>query len=163
MPERLALYPGSFDPVTLGHLDILRRALRLFDQVAILVAAGGKAGFLPAPQRVDLWEQCLDAEQDLRGCEVAAFTGLLVDEVARRRACAVVRGLRSAGDYEHEWSLHGVNRTLRPGFETVWLPARPELAAVSSSLVREVARHRGPLDGLVPVPVALALAAGPPP
>lgn len=162
MPERLALYPGSFDPVTLGHLDILRRALRLFDKVAILVASGGKAGFLPAPQRVDLWQQCLAAEPDLRGCEVAVFQGLLVDEVARRQACAVVRGLRSVGDYEHEWSLHGVNRTLQPGFETVWLPARPELAALSSSLVREVARHRGPLDDLVPVPVARALAAAPP-
>ena len=161
MPDRLALYPGSFDPVTLGHVDILARARRLFGEVAVLVAAGGKAGFLTAAERADLWRVCIAADDDLAGCEVAVFDGLLVDEVRARGACAVVRGLRSAGDYEHEWGLHGVNRTLLPGFETVWLPARPELAALSSSLVRQVAGHGGPLASLVPDPVAVALAARP--
>jgi pantetheine-phosphate adenylyltransferase len=159
MAERLALYPGSFDPPTLGHLDILERAARLFDQVTVLVAADGKAGLLPAERRVALWRACL-ADRD--GCSVETFTGLLVDQVRRRGARAVVRGVRSARDYEHEWSLHGVNRTLLPDFETVWLPARPELAAVSSSLVREVARLGGELRGLVPAPVAAALAGRPP-
>jgi pantetheine-phosphate adenylyltransferase len=162
MPERLALYPGSFDPITLGHVDILRRAQRLFDEVVILVADGGKAGFWTAAQRADIWRQCLQADSDLQTSEVAVFAGLLVDEVRQRGACVVVRGVRSARDYEQEWSLHGVNCTLLADFETVWLPARADLAAISSSLVREAARYGGRLDGLVPGPVAVALAAKPP-
>lgn len=154
MADRIALYPGSFDPVTLGHMDLLRRACGLFDHVVVLVAAHGKAGLWPADRRAEVFRRCLG---DLN-CEVATFDGLLVDEVRRRGAVAVVRGVRSAMDYEHEWSLHGVNRTLLPGFETVWLPARPELAAVSSSLVRDVARHGGELSGLVPAAVIEALA-----
>ena len=162
MPDRLALYPGSFDPVTFGHLDLLARARRLFDDVLVLVAAAGKAGLWPAERRAELLRESLAGHPGLHDCAVATFDGLLVDEVRRRGAVAVVRGVRSAADYEHEWSLHGVNRTLLPGFETVWLPARPELAAVSSSLVRDVARHGGDLTGLVPAPVARALAAAPP-
>lgn len=153
MAERLALYPGSFDPVTLGHLDVLGRATTLFDRVVVLVAADGKAGLLSVDQRVDLFRASLGELT----CEVATFSGLLVDEVRRRGAVAVVRGVRSAMDYEHEWGLHGVNRALLQGYESVWLPARGDLAAVSSSLVRDVARHGGALDGLVPPPVAAAL------
>lgn len=152
MTDRLVLYPGSFDPVTLGHLDILARACGLFDRVCVLAAASGKPGMWPVERRVALIEQSLG---DLR-CEVDSFEGLLVDEVRRRGAVAVVRGVRSAGDYEHEWNLHGVNRRMLGGFETVWLPARPEYAAVSSTLVRDVARHRGPLTDLVPPPVVAA-------
>lgn len=155
MADRLAVYPGSFDPITLGHLDVLRRACRLFDRVVVLVAADGKAGLWPVARRVELIEQSLG---DLE-CTVASFSGLLVDEIARRGAVAAIRGVRSAGDYEHEWNLHGVNRTLRNDFETVWLPANPPYAAISSSLVRDVARHRGPLADLVPPPVAAAFAA----
>ncbi len=154
MADRLALYPGSFDPVTLGHLDVLSRATGFFDRVVVLVAASGKAGLLPVERRVELFRASLD---DL-ACEVDVFDGLLVDEVRRRGAQAVVRGVRSAMDYEHEWSLHGVNRTLLPGFESVWLPARPELAAISSTLVRDVVRHGGPLEQLVPPAVVAALA-----
>jgi pantetheine-phosphate adenylyltransferase len=158
MTERLALYPGSFDPVTLGHLDILGRACALFDRVVVLVAAQGKAGLWPAERRAELVRESAAGLP----CEVDTFTGLLVDEVRRRGAAAVVRGVRSAADYAHEWSLHGTNRVLLPGFETVWLPARPELAAVSSSLVRDVARHGGDLEKLVPPSVVRALASGPP-
>jgi pantetheine-phosphate adenylyltransferase len=154
MSERLALYPGSFDPPTRGHVDILERALSLFDRVVVLVATHGKAGWLDADERAALWRACVD---DPARCPVETFDGLLVEQVRTRRACAVVRGLRSAWDYEHEWSLHGVNSTLLPGFETVWLPARPDLAAVSSSLVRDVARHGGDLADLVPPAVAQAL------
>jgi pantetheine-phosphate adenylyltransferase len=158
MPDRLALYPGSFDPVTLGHLDLLARACKLFDRVVVLVAASGKAGLLPAERRAELLRASLAEEPALASCPVETFSGLLVEEVRQRGAAAVVRGVRSAADYAHEWGLHGVNRTLLPQFETVWLPARPELAVVSSSLVRDVARHGGDLRGLVPPPVARALA-----
>ncbi len=161
MADRLALYPGSFDPVTLGHLDLLARACKLFDRVVVLVAASGKAGLLPVDRRAELLRASLAADAALAGCEVETFSGLLVDEVRQRGATAVVRGVRSAADYAHEWGLHGVNRTLLPRFETVWLPARPELAVVSSSLVRDVARHGGDLRGLVPPPVVRALAENP--
>jgi pantetheine-phosphate adenylyltransferase len=153
--ERHVIYPGSFDPVTLGHLDILRRALRLFDRVTVVVARSGKAGLLDIDERVDLFRA---AVADLAAVEVHPFDGLLVDEVGRRGASAVVRGIRTPGDYEHEWSLAGVNALLAADIEYVYLLARPELAAVSSSLVRDVIRHGGSLDKLVPAPVARALA-----
>lgn len=155
MSERVVLYPGSFDPFTLGHLDIAQRAARLFDRVVITVAGDGKAGWLPLAQRLDLVRAAVAA---VPRCEVASFTGLLVAEAGRRGAVAVVRGIRSAGDYEHEWSLANVNGRLDASFETVCLLSRPEYAAISSSLVREVARHDGSLAALVPEPVARLLA-----
>jgi pantetheine-phosphate adenylyltransferase len=157
MSERLVLYPGSFDPFTLGHLDIVTRVARLFDRVVIAVAADGKAAWLPLTERLALVRA---AVAELAACEVVPFEGLLVAEVRRRGAVAVVRGIRSAGDYEHEWSLANVNGRLDPACETVCLLSRPEYAAISSSLVREVARHGGALDALVPAPIARLLAAG---
>ncbi len=147
-------YPGSFDPVTLGHLDILDRALRLFGKVTVLVAGSGKAGLLPCDQRVALFREAIGRESKV---DVRPFSGLLVDAVGALGASAVVRGIRCAGDYEHEWGLAGVNGLLSPGFESVFLLARPDLAAVSSSLVRDVVRHGGDLSRLVPPCVALAL------
>lgn len=149
------VYPGSFDPVTLGHLDILSRALTLFGKVTVLVAETGKAGLLPGQQRVDLVRA---AVHGLQGVTVRSFSGLLVEALRAEGATAVVRGIRSAGDYEHEWSLAGVNSLLCDGLEFVYLLARPELAAVSSTLVRDVIRHGGPLERLVPPCVAQALA-----
>lgn len=153
--ERHVLYPGSFDPVTLGHIDILARARRLFDRVTVVVAQSGKAGLLDVDERVELIRASVEG---MDGVEVHSFGGLLVDEVSRRGAQAVVRGIRTPGDYEHEWSLAGVNALLAADIEYVYLLARPELAAVSSSLVRDVIRHEGPLEKLVPPPVARALA-----
>ena len=148
------VYPGSFDPVTLGHLDILERALRLFGRVTVLIAESGKAGLLPCERRVALFREAIGPEPRV---DVQPFTGLLVDAVNALGANAVLRGIRCAGDYEHEWGLAGVNGLLSPGFESVFLLARPDLAAVSSSLVRDVARHGGDLSRLVPPCVALAL------
>jgi pantetheine-phosphate adenylyltransferase len=149
------IYPGSFDPVTVGHLDILERACGLFERVTVLVAADGKAGLLPLDQRVDLFAA---AAGHLPRVTVEPFDGLLVDAVRARGAQAVVRGIRTAGDYEHEWGLAGVNALLAAEVEFVYFLARPSLAAVSSSLVRDVIRHGGNLDGLVPASVAAALA-----
>ena len=152
--ERHVLYPGSFDPVTLGHLDILRRALSLFDRVTVVIAETGKAGLLDVDRRVALFRESVAV---LEGVEVHPFGGLLVDEVKARGAQGVIRGIRSAGDYEHEWSLAGVNALLATDVTYVYLLADPSLAAVSSTLVRDVARHGGPLERLVPEPVARAL------
>ncbi len=152
--ERHVIYPGSFDPVTLGHLDILERACALFDRVTILVAEMGKAGLLPVEQRVDLFRRSI---AHLHNVEVQSFSGLLVDEVQTRAAVAVVRGIRTAGDYEHEWTLAGVNALLDSEVEYVYFLARPHMAAISSSLVRDVIVHQGPLEKLVPEPVVKAL------
>jgi pantetheine-phosphate adenylyltransferase len=141
--------------VTLGHIDILTRALKLFEKVTVVVARSGKAGLLQVDERVALFRESVEG---MAGVEVHSFDGLLVDEVARRGADAVLRGIRTAGDYEHEWGLAGVNALLAADIEYIYLLARPSLAAVSSSLVRDVIRHGGPLDKLVPPPVAQAMA-----
>jgi len=151
---RHVLYPGSFDPVTLGHIDILERARRLFDRVTVVVADSGKAGLLDSAERVDLFRQAVAHMDDV---EVHLFQGLLVDEVHRRGADAVVRGIRTSGDYEHEWTLAGVNALLAADVEYIYFLARPDLAAVSSTLVRDVMRHGGDLSRLVPPAVATAL------
>lgn len=154
MAGKHVIYPGSFDPVTLGHIDILRRSLALFDQVTVVVAESGKAALLPVEERVALFRESV---KDLDRVEVHSFQGLLVDEVKRQKAVGVVRGIRSAGDYEHEWSLAGVNSLLDDQVEYIYFLARPEMAAVSSTLVRDVIRHGGRLDKLVPAPVVQAL------
>ncbi len=153
--ERHVLYPGSFDPVTLGHIDIITRALKLFDKVTVAVAQTGKADLLEIDERVDLFRESV---KGLGNVEVHPFAGLLVEEVVRRGADAVIRGIRSQGDYEHEWSLAGVNALLASDIEYIYLLARPAMAAVSSTLVRDVIRHGGPLEKLVPAPVVKALA-----
>lgn len=153
--KRHAIYPGSFDPVTLGHMDIVTRAARLFDKVTVAVAHSGKAGLLGIDERVALFR---DSVRGLVNVEVEPFSGLLVDEVARLGADAVIRGIRSQGDYEHEWSLAGVNALLASNIEYIYLLARPSLAAISSTLVRDVIRHKGPLEKLVPPPVIKAVA-----
>ena len=158
MSQRHAVYPGSFDPVTLGHIDILERASGLFDRVTVLVANSGKAGLLPIEKRVELFCQ---STAHLKNVKVAPFQGLLVDEVRRQKAVAVIRGIRTAGDYEHEWSLAGVNALLAPDMETIYFLARPATAAISSSLVRDVIKHGDNLarnlEKLVPAPVIAAL------
>ena len=153
--ERHVLYPGSFDPVTLGHIDIIKRALKLFDKVTVVVVKVGKADLLEIDERVDLFRKSV---QGLGKVEVFPFDGLLVDEVSRRGADAVIRGIRTQGDYEHEWSLAGINALLAADIEYIYLLARPDMAAVSSTLVRDVIRHGGPLEKLVPAPVVKALA-----
>ena len=153
--ERHVLYPGSFDPVTLGHIDIIKRALKLFDKVTVVVVKVGKADLLGIDDRVHLFRESV---KGLGNVEVFPFDGLLVDEVSRRGADAVIRGIRTQGDYEHEWSLAGINALLAADIEYIYLLARPEMAAVSSTLVRDVIRHGGPLEKLVPAPVVKALA-----
>ena len=122
--------------------------------MTVAVAGHGKAGLLPVAERVDLFRA---AVAHLDRVDVHPFSGLLVDEVRARGADAVVRGIRTAGDYEHEWTLAGVNALLADGVEYVYFLARPAMAAVSSTLVRDVIVHGGPLEKLVPAPVAAAL------
>jgi pantetheine-phosphate adenylyltransferase len=151
MSERHILYPGTFDPVHRGHLDVLARTLALFDRVTVVIAAAEGTAVLPVTERVELFRI---AAVGLARCEVASFSGLLVDELRRRGAVGIVRGVRSAADYEHERALAGVNGLLAPQMEGIYLLARPELSPISSTLVRDVARHGGDLRELVPAAIA---------
>ena len=145
---RLAIYPGSFDPITNGHVDIIERGLRLFDRVIVAVLKNeAKAPLYSAADRVQLVR---DVFGDAPGLEVDTFDGLLVDYAAGRGASVIVKGLRSISDYEYESQMAQMNRRLRPAIETMFLmPAEP-YAYTSSRLIKEVCRLGGDIRGLVP-------------
>ncbi|WP_308469865.1 pantetheine-phosphate adenylyltransferase [Kineococcus rubinsiae] len=169
---RRCVCPGSFDPVTLGHLDVVLRAADLFDEVHVGVATNpAKRTLFTGPERVALVREALDATQDARAAQVVVEEvgeGLLVDHVRRVGARAVVKGLRGGTDYAYELPMALMNRHLAD-VETVFLVGDPRFEHVSSSLVKEVARYGGDVAGLLP-PVArtallerLGAAQAPPP
>lgn len=145
---RLAVYPGSFDPITNGHVDLIERGLRLFDRVVVAVLRNeAKAPLFSAADRVQLIR---DVFGERPGLEVETFDGLLVDYARARGASVVVKGLRSVADYEYESQMAMMNRRLQPGIETMFLmPAEP-YAYTSSRLIKEVCRLGGDIRGLVP-------------
>ena len=146
-----AVYPGSFDPLTNGHLDIIRRGTRLFDRILVAVLENeGKAPLFSVAERMELIAQCIE---NIPGVEVHSFSGLLVDFMHRVGANVVVRGIRAVSDYEYELQMALMNRKLEPRLETVFmLPGQP-YSFFSSKLVREIAQLGGPLQGLVPTVV----------
>ena len=153
--ERLALFPGTFDPFTLGHLDIAQRALQLFDAVEIVVAANpDKRTTMPAPDRADLIRQ---ATEGMDGLTVRILEGLIAPYACARGAVALVRGIRSPSDHTYEAKMAVANGTLCPGLETVLLFTAPGHAHTSGSLVREIARGGGDCTPFVPPVVAAAL------
>ena len=145
---RVAVYPGSFDPVTNGHLDLIQRSTRIFDRVivAVLVNAGKSPLFGP-DERVIM---ARDAVRGLEGVEVEAFDGLLVDYVARVGAGVVVRGLRAVSDFEYEYQMALMNRRLNDEVETVFMMPAEQYVYISSRLVKEVCMLGGSVRGLVP-------------
>ena len=153
--KRLAVYPGSFDPITHGHLDILQRALKVFDGVVIAVAQNRSKTALFSPhERADLVRQAVKGIADV---EVDPFSGLLVDYVRKRGATIVVRGLRAVADFDYEFQLALMNRQLYPEVNTVFLMTDQRYLYVSSSLVKEIARLGGDISAFVPEPVRVAL------
>lgn len=135
------VYPGSFDPPTLGHLDIMARALALCDELRVVVlTSGSKQSRFSLEQRLDMLKLSLQDLDQAGRVLVDSSAGLLVDYVQACGAQAVVRGVRNAEDYNYEANMADINRHLRPGHETILLPARPELAFISSSLIREMDR-----------------------
>jgi len=155
--KRRVVYPGAFDPVTNGHLDVIGRAARIFDEVIVGVAADTpKNTTFTLDERTALLEKTCSAFPTVR---VVSFHGLLVDWAERMKAVAVVRGLRALSDFEYEFEMALANRKLRAEVETVFLMTREEYACISSKLVREIAVLGGPINSLVPPCVAKALMA----
>lgn len=155
---RIAVYPGSFDPVHHGHLEVIRRAVRLFDRVIVAVAKNVDKfpGAFSLDERVEMLREVV---RDLPSVEVAAFGGLTVEFARERGATCLVKGLRAVGDFDYELKQSAMNRRLAPSLDTLLFIADPEFAFVSSSLIREVARLGGDVDGLVPQLVAERLRA----
>ena len=155
--ERIAVCPGSFDPLTNGHVDLIARAVRLFDRVVVAILVNEqKTPLLTTADRVALAREVFAAEPRV---QVETFDGLLVDCAARVGATAIVRGLRSGADFDYEWPMTVMNRRLRPGLETVFLLPAPEVSAISSRLVKEIWRFDGDISGLVPPAVQARLRA----
>ena len=151
----LALYPGTFDPFTNGHLDILERARRIFDEIEVTVAVNAnKRTLFSIEERCALIEQCT---QGMAGVTVAAFEGLLVDRARARGATALVRGLRQVSDFDYEFRMAFANRKLYPAVETVFFMTSEAHAMISSSIVRDVHKWGGDLTPFVPAPVVEAL------
>ncbi len=146
-----AIYPGSFDPVTLGHLDLVRRAVRIFDGglvVAVLRNTTKNPLFSPEERRA-MFEAAL-ADEGIGGVRVISFEGLLVDVARREGARIILRGLRAVSDFEFELQMAMMNRRLAPGIETVFLTPGEDVSFISSRLVREIVRLGGDVSGLVP-------------
>lgn len=148
MSERIAVCPGSFDPVTYGHRDIIRRASRLFDKVIVLVSINpSKNPSFSVTERIDMIKAVTD---DLDNIEIDSFNGLLADYVKKKGAVAIVKGLRAVSDFEYEFQQGLANKKLYDGAETVFLITQPENMFISSSVVKQVAQFGGDLTNFVP-------------
>jgi pantetheine-phosphate adenylyltransferase len=153
---RAALCPGSFDPPTNGHIDVIERASRHFDLiVAAVIANPAKESLFTLEARKSL---LADALSHVDNVEVASFDGLLVDFAGEREVSIIIKGLRAVSDYEYELQMAQMNSALLPGLDTLFLTAKPEWSFTSSSLVKQVAKYGGDVSGLVPQNVAKALA-----
>jgi pantetheine-phosphate adenylyltransferase len=150
-----AIYPGSFDPITFGHLDVAERAARLFDRLIIAVAHNDeKRPMFTAQQRMDLISESLGGRANV---EIVSFDGLLVDFAKKCGAGAIVRGLRAVTDFEYEFQMALMNKTLSPELETVFLTSREAFTYLSSRVIKEVARLGGDVRKFVPPAVVEAL------
>lgn len=151
----VALYPGSFDPLTKGHVDIVQRALRLFPRIIIGVAMNvRKLPLFDLEERVDLWREVLAGDPRI---EVDSYVGLLVDYARAKNVNAIIRGLRAVSDFEYEFQMAHMNHNLAPDIETFFMMTGADCFYVSSQTVKEVASLGGNVDGLVPPQVAKRL------
>lgn len=153
--SQIAVYPGSFDPITLGHIDIINRISPLYAKVIVLVAISSqKASLFNQQEKKDLLEQSLS---HLSNVTVDFYEGLTVDYMKKYKADVIVRGLRAVADFEYEMTMANMNKKLAPEIETLLICSRPEFYYISSRGVKEVATHQGSLKGLVPEVVEKAL------
>jgi pantetheine-phosphate adenylyltransferase len=153
--KRSVVYPGTFDPVTYGHIDLVERAAKLFDEVIVAIAAGvHKKPFFTVEERVAM------AEEVFSGCDnvqVCGFTGLLLDFVHEKNAGVILRGLRAVSDFDYEFQLAGMNRRMDPAVESLFLMPAESYTYISSSFVREIAQLGGEVRDFVPETVATNL------
>lgn len=153
---KLVVYGGSFDPVTIGHLDIIHRAVSLFDRVVVAIGQHPtRQPFFSVEERLALLR---GVTADLPSVEVTSFEGLLVDFCLQRKADAIVRGLRAVTDFENELQIAHANADLEPSIDTIFLPTRTNYGFISASLVREIASHGGDVSRYAPPLVCEALA-----
>ena len=162
MSERVALYPGSFDPVTFGHIDLIRRSLAIADRLVVAILPNSdKEALLTLEERTTLLQTVMSAELGAASArvQIVSASNLAVRVAAEAGATLIIRGLRAGSDFEAELRMAHANRLLAPEIETAFLMTAPEHASTSSRLVREVARYGGPLDRLVPAAVVPVLTA----
>jgi pantetheine-phosphate adenylyltransferase len=154
--HRNAIYPGTFDPVTNGHADLINRAANMFNHVIVGIASNpSKKPLFSLDERVELIKQ---VTAHLNNVEVIGFTGLLADFAEQQNATVLIRGLRAVSDFEYEFQLANMNRRLNPNLESVFMTPAEENSFISSTLVKEVALHRGKVDQFCPPCVQKALA-----
>ncbi len=150
-----AIYPGTFDPITFGHMDIVKRSLAIFDEVIVAVARRReKQTFFPHQERVRLTARVL---ANMKGVKVVGFDSLLVAFARKMKACAVIRGLRAVSDFDYELQMSLTNRKMHPPIETIFLTPSEQFIFVSSSLVKEIAQLGGKVDLFVPAVVSQSL------
>ncbi len=151
MKKRVALYPGTFDPITNGHLDIIGRAVKLYDKLVIGVARNDAKGPLFSfEERVEMARELAESVAGDTEIEVLPFEGLLMHFAEKVGANSIIRGLRAVSDFEYEFQMVGMNQRLNPDIETVFLMADPRHQAVASRLVKEIAKLGGKIDPFVP-------------
>ncbi len=153
--KNTAIYPGSFDPITNGHVDLIRRASKLFDEVIVAITQNtNKTGFLSIEERI---LAANNAVNSLNNIIVLSFDSLLVDFAKKHNAQIIIRGLRAVSDFEYEFQLSGMNKRLNPHIETLFMTPSEKFANISSSLVREIFLLGGDIDTFVPESVKLIL------
>jgi pantetheine-phosphate adenylyltransferase len=158
--RRTALFPGSFDPVTNGHLDLVRQASRLADRLVLALGTHpGKTPLFDTQERLAMMQETCGPLARASGCELACitFTDLVVAAAAREGATLLIRGLRSASDFDYEIEMAGMNASMAPAVQTVFLPASPNVRAITATLVRQIASMGGDVSHFVPASVAARL------
>ncbi|MDA8429232.1 MAG: pantetheine-phosphate adenylyltransferase [Geobacteraceae bacterium] len=153
--KKIAVYPGSFDPITYGHLDIINRGLKVFDEVVVAVACNSqKNALFSFDERVDMIRQVVGNQERVT---VDTFTGLLIDYVAYKKAHVIIRGLRAISDFEYEFQIAQMNSCISQNVETLFMMTSLQYGYLSSSIVKEVCSLNGNIDGFVPPEVKKAL------
>jgi pantetheine-phosphate adenylyltransferase len=153
--KKIAVYPGSFDPITYGHLDIINRGLKVFDEVVVAVACNSqKNALFSFDERVDMISQVVKGQERVT---VDTFTGLLIDYVAHKKAHVIIRGLRAISDFEYEFQIAQMNSCISQNVETLFMMTSLQYGYLSSSIVKEVCSLNGNIDGFVPPEVKAAL------